>query len=255
MQACGWLSCLLTLLFPELNDYTYLVKGIVLIRVEISRVRWVLSTICLTGSMLAASPANAALEQRVVQGLTPSTTVTAVYDSATRLEWLAPDATVGMGFNAVLTSDYVTRGYRYATGAELVQLVVDAGFDQSINRLATIVPHWENVSGRNLDVIKTVVGLLGPSSSPKWFSSTSYTMVYARLGDIDPNVDPQYADFAHTAALLYAEESSGRFFVGGAGLGSVGNYLVREVSAVPEAGTAAMLAIGLLAFAMRKHRQ
>jgi len=76
------------------------------------------------------------------------------YDSSTGLSWLDLTNTIGYSYDAVLacTEQYTNLGFRYATGSDVSQLLVDAGITEGRST------NWDVT---NINNTKNLINLLG----------------------------------------------------------------------------------------------
>jgi hypothetical protein len=111
----------------------------------------------------SASNVGAALVQRDFS-MSGDNLVT--FDSTSNLEWLDVSVTVGMSYQAVLGSSYVTTyGFRYATGAELIALYDHAGGDGSYYVPRTPDGNVNGVpSAGNYDAASLLIAIMGCTS-------------------------------------------------------------------------------------------
>jgi hypothetical protein len=153
------------------------------------------------------------------------------YDPNTGLQWLDVSLTNGRAYSDVFAnlnnpSDAVY-GYRYATGAEVSQLFVDAGINGPCG-------------GCDLFAIQNLISLLGPTFAPP-----NYEYTEGFTADV---ISSSY----QTYALLQVEYPSSAFVNPSAGYlisylpqQRVGNFLVLDVGTTPLPATLPLFASGL----------
>lgn len=206
---------------------------------------------------LASSPATATLEVTTAPTITGGST-RAVLDTATGLQWLTPQVTMGMSFAGVMAAGFASLNYRYATANELVALVGGAGFNTSplIEALGT---RYTSTDNADLNSLRALIGMLGNTTGdPFPITSNSYSnlLIYGILADTSP-INGQLGGGSHYMATLDASGAATSIFIPGASFptsdGNVGSFLVRDAAAVPEMGTYWLFSAGLLLLGLRRN--
>lgn len=202
----------------------------------------------LMGALLAAPMHAHADLQQTLAPVVGGGTAQGVLDTDTGLQWLTPQATMGLSYAQVSGSSLTGLGYRYATAQDLVGLLGHAGFNTTP---LTMTEGQQQSSGdpSDLQALRALVGLLGNTTGhadPIPSNAYSNILIYGILADTSPADGYLYAG-AHYMATLDATTPSALVNIPGARFptsdANVGSFLVREV---PEPGTLGMLLAGLL---------
>lgn len=214
--------------------------------------------LCAALVALASISSTAAVVQQTVDS-SSGDTYFAVLDFDTSLQWLSPVATRRQSIAEVLAGfgGWVPAGFRYATAAELTELLTNSGVSTNASQLAgPSGQSWSNVA--DVDALKTLIAGVGwtseanPPSAGNPFGQRS---VYGVLSDIftgDGQTPP-----SHYYAWLGATDSIGFASIPGSQwLYSsqdpiVGSWLVREIQpttdqSIPEPNSMWLAVAGLL---------
>lgn len=201
----------------------------------------------LAAATLAAKPALAELRQTTAPTVSGAT-FRAVVDTTSGLEWLSPQATNGLSYVEVAQAGYFGLGYRFATSADLLGLLQSAG----ITSTGVIFSPVGGGTQEAADSLRGLIRALGDTTGrtePLASNADSNLIIFGFLEDTAP-LGLYSPDQGHTVATLRADYPFYIVNVPGqaqtAGQLGVGSFLVRQVSAVPEAGTQVLMVAGLL---------
>jgi hypothetical protein len=173
-------------------------------------------------------------------------------DTDTGLEWLDVTATVGLSVNDVLggAGGWTDLGFRYAGSDELEQLFLDSAAGSTIS--------FYSFTANNFTGASLLVDLLGNSYSSREFPGSQ--------GFVDPGTPDMFSEsYAHASFYqISVSDSTGRFHStqGSFSLNqtgaTIGSFLVREASPVPEPSSLALLGMGglaLIGYGLRRKRK
>lgn len=183
---------------------------------------------------------------------------TALLDEATGLEWLSPRHTVGLTYSQTLQGAWVLdHGFRFATQAELVEMLDNAGADIG----SPTLEGFPNTVG-NVEAMKRVITLLGSTyinNPPSHEGDFGQQSVYGVTSTVYPDGWAQYGEPSHTYAYFTATPTVAYLRLDGQWRSDaydslVGAFLVRAVPAVPEPSGVLLFAVGAAVMALRRGR-
>jgi hypothetical protein len=183
---------------------------------------------------------------------------TALLDEATGLEWLSPRHTVGLTYSQTLQGSWVQdRGFRFATQAELVELLNNAGAEIGPPTMAGS----PNTVG-HVEAMKRVITLLGSTyvnNLPSQGDDFGQQSVYGVTSDVYPDGWAQYGEPSHTYAYFTATPTTAYLRLDGqwrwdSSESLMGAFLVRVTTAVPEPSGVLLFAAGAAVVALGRGR-
>ncbi len=215
-----------------------------------SIMRKIIITIALTGSMLAAGPAQAALiQQNSTFGANSIT-----FDTDTNLGWLDLPFTLDYSYDELqleFGAGGVFDGYHLATGDEVYSLFVNAGIPY-INA-GNHVDHADNV----VPAQALMNDFIGQTRT-----QTAYGVTYPEAIGITADLSSSGTSVHRYGIDLVLSGSTAAYKVGGAGSSGVtagfttiGAWLVQDSAvSVPEPATIALFRLGLVGIGYRRRR-
>ncbi|MEQ9407602.1 MAG: PEP-CTERM sorting domain-containing protein [Fuerstiella sp.] len=170
-------------------------------------------------------------------------------DTNTGLEWLDVTATVGLSVNDVLggTGGWTALGFRYAGSDELEQLFLSSAPGSTVSFYAFTANNFAGASllvdllGNSLDspVFPGSQGYVDPGTSDLFSEGTAHASFYqVRISDSTGRFHPTQGSFS------LADSSA-----------TIGSFLVRDVSAVPEPASMYVFTIGALGLGIAARRR
>lgn len=186
--------------------------------------------------VLGAGSANASLIEKDLFVGSGDKYIT--FDANTGLSWLDLTFTAGWSVENVVNSNLIGSGFRYAKAFEIDQLVTDMGgsFQGSLP------------SGFLLEMGK--LGITQETSSLQRVQGMVWNGIFIQMASIDVIFQPDGTNLQTYGRnnLQWSYNSS---------MPTMGNFLVREVSPIPEPETYAMMlaGLGLLGLARRRKQK
>ena len=173
------------------------------------------------------------------------------FDTATNLEWLDVDQTLGLSFNQVTVNvgGWLDLGFVYASIDQVSTLYSNAGVTDQTN-----TPVSSNFAGASELLVKLgCTGFCSQANSPfqQGLTFDGGSVIFGQRGV--PFVQTFLNASMARAFCVSAGNDCG--VTGDGARSSIGSYLIREASALPEPATIALFGLGLVGLGLAAGRR